>query len=131
MKFAYTIAYVEDVPKTVNFYTNAFGFETKFITPENDYAELISGETTIAFASIALGNNNIKAGLTPLSLHGKAVGIEWAFTSNNIEADFQNALDNGAVLVETIKTKPWGQKVGYLRDNNGHLIEICTPIKNS
>jgi len=28
------------------------------VTPENDYGELISGETTIAFASIGLGNSN-------------------------------------------------------------------------
>ena len=30
MRFAYTILYVEDVKKTVQFYKNAFGFELKF-----------------------------------------------------------------------------------------------------
>lgn len=49
MKFAYTILYVESVIDTIEFYEKAFGFTRKFITPEKDYGELISGETTISF----------------------------------------------------------------------------------
>lgn len=128
MQFAYAITYVEDVSKTIAFYNNAFGFETKFITPEKDYAELISGETTIAFASLELGMKNISAGITPLNKQEKPFATEWAFTSENIEADFQKALNNGAILAAPLTTKPWGQQVGYLRDLNGFLIEICTPI---
>ena len=48
MIYGYTIFYVEDVEKTIQFYKKAFGFQQKFITPEKDYGELISGETTIA-----------------------------------------------------------------------------------
>lgn len=55
MKFAHTILYVKDVPAIIEFYERAFGFQTKFITPENDYEELQSGETTLAFASYDLG----------------------------------------------------------------------------
>ena len=43
--------------------------------------------------------------------------------------DYQKAIAAGATEFEPIKAKPWGQKVGYLKDNNGILIEICTPIK--
>lgn len=51
---------VENVVKTIEFYEKAFGFKSKFIPPEKDYEELISGETTIAFASTALANSNLK-----------------------------------------------------------------------
>ena len=51
VKFGYTILYVEDVQKSIEFYENTFGFSRKFITPENDYRELSTGETTISFAS--------------------------------------------------------------------------------
>lgn len=34
IKFAYTILYVQDVTKSVEFYENAFGFTRKFVTPE-------------------------------------------------------------------------------------------------
>lgn len=63
MTYAYTIIYVENVVDTINFYEIAFGFHRKFITPENDYGELLSGETTIAFASMGLGNANFKKGV--------------------------------------------------------------------
>lgn len=49
IKFAYTILYVEDVTKTIEFYENAFGFQRKFISPDNDYAELITGATIVRF----------------------------------------------------------------------------------
>lgn len=131
MKYAYTILYVESVIDTLIFYTKAFGFTKKFITPENDYGELISGETTIAFASLELGKSNFKKGFKKSTNSNKPFGIELAFTTENIDADFQQAIDAGAIEFEPIKEKPWGQKVGYLRDNNGFLIEVCTPIKTT
>ena len=129
MKYAYTILYVENVINTIEFYEKAFGFSRKFITPKKDYGELISGETTIAFASTELGNSNFKKGFEKITNSKKPFGVELAFTTENIEKDFQNAINFGAREFEPLTEKPWGQKVGYVRDNNGFLIEICTPIK--
>jgi len=129
IQYAYTILYVKDVPKTIEFYDKAFGFKQKFLTPENDYGEIISGSTTIAFANFELGNANFKKGFQGSDLAKKAFGIELAFTTSAVEQVMENALNNGAILLEETVTKPWGQKVGYLRDINGFIIEICTPIK--
>ncbi|WP_417800711.1 VOC family protein [Tenacibaculum sp.] len=129
MKYGYTILYVENVKETSNFYEKAFGFTPKFITPENDYGELISGETTIAFASYELEKSNFKKELIKANTSSKPFGIEMVFVSENIEADFKKAIDMGAIEFEPIKEKPWGQKVGYVRDINGFLIEICSPMK--
>ncbi|GAA4115051.1 hypothetical protein GCM10022393_15000 [Aquimarina addita] len=130
IQYAYTILYVNDVPKTIEFYNNAFGFKQKFLTPENDYGEIISGTTTIAFANLELGRSNFKKGFTESTLKEKPFGIELAFTTNEVEKVMKNAIENGAVLLEDIVTKPWEQKVGYVRDLNGFIIEICTPILN-
>lgn len=129
MKYAYTILYVDNVTETIEFYEKAFGFSRKFISPENDYGELISGETTIAFASTELGNSNFKSDFEKATNAEKPFGVELAFTTENIETDFQNAINSGATEFEPLTEKPWGQSVGYLRDNNGFLIEVCTPIK--
>ena len=131
MKYAYTILYVENVSETIDFYEKVFGFSQKFLTPENDYAELISGETTIAFASLELGSSNLKNEFEKVSNSKKPFGIELAFTTENIEKDFERAISSGAIEYEPLTEKPWGQKVGYLRDNNGFLIEICTPMKTA
>lgn len=130
MKYAYTIFYVDNVPTTIDFYERAFGFSRKFITPEEDYGELISGDTTIAFASIELGNTNFKNGFEKISASPQPTGMEMAFVTEEIAKDFQIALDAGATLLEKVKQKPWGQKVGYVRDINGIIIELCTPVSN-
>lgn len=129
IKYAYTIMYVNDVKNTISFYEKAFGFSQKFLTPENDYGEIVSGETTIAFASIELAKSNLKNDFIESNTTGKPFGIEMGFTSETPEKLFTKAIKAGATEVEKIIIKPWGQKVGYLKDNNGFLIEICSPIK--
>jgi uncharacterized glyoxalase superfamily protein PhnB len=129
MKFVYSILYVQSVIDTIAFYEKAFGFQRKFITPEGDYGELVTGETTISFASFALGATNFKNGFQKSSVTDQPFGIELAFTSENIVEDFATAIAAGAIEITALETKPWGQTVGYVRDNNGFLIEICTPIK--
>lgn len=129
MKFAYTILYVGNVTETIEFYERAFGMNRKFVTPENDYGELLTGETTLAFASIELGESNFKKGFDPISRLDKPFGVEFAFTTENIEADFERSIEAGATEYEPLVEKPWGQKVGYVLDINGFLIEICTPVK--
>ncbi len=58
IKYGYTILYVGDVEKTVEFYTKAFGLTQKFITPEKDYAELETGNTVLAFAGYSVAEYN-------------------------------------------------------------------------
>ncbi len=130
LQYAYTILYVKDVPQTIAFYRKALGFEQKFLSPENDYGEIISGATTLAFASLELGKSNFKKGFRESNLEEKPFGIELAFTSAEVERVMENALDNGAILLEEITPKPWGQKVGYIRDINGFIIELCTPMES-
>ena len=128
IKFAYTILYVKDVEKTINFYEKAFGFAKKFITPDNSYGELLVGETTLSFASVILASSNLKDGFTESSLTNKPFGIEIGFTTDNVEETVQSAVNAGGTILENPKTKPWGQVVAYVRDIDGFLIEICTLV---
>jgi lactoylglutathione lyase len=128
IKFAYTILYVQDVAKTLEFYEKAFGFVRKFITPDNSYGELITGETTLSFASVILAKSNLKDGFQEGSLNTQPFGIEIGFTTDNVEKTLKAAEGAGATIIEQPKTKPWGQVVAYARDLDGFLIEICTPM---
>jgi len=128
IKFAYTILYVEDVVKTISFYEQAFGFTKKFITPDNSYGEVISGETTLSFASKTLALSNLKDGFTESDLNEKPFGIEIGFTTDDVQATINKAIEAGAKLYVEPKEKPWGQVVAYVRDLDGFLIEICTPV---
>lgn len=128
--YAYTILYVKDVVKSIEFYNKAFGFEQKLLTPEQDYGEIQSGATTLAFANLELGRANFKKGFLVSDLDKQPFGIELAFTTSEVESLMEKAVSKGAVLLEAVVTKPWGQKVGYLRDINGFIIEICSPIQS-
>ncbi len=109
IKYGYTILYVEEVEATIDFYQRAFGFKKKFITPEKDYGELISGETTIAFASHELGGANFPEGFRKSDVNDKPFGIELTFVTDAIEADHTTTIKAGAISVTPIVEKPWGQ----------------------
>lgn len=128
IKYSYTIMYVKQVEVTVAFYESAFGFERKFITPEGDYAELISGDTTLAFAAVELAQTNLSKGFTAVS-KDHVMGIELGFVVENVEQAVQRAVAAGASLYEPVKVKSWGQTVAYVTDCNGFLIELCTAMQ--
>ena len=126
--FAYTILYVLDVAQSIQFYEQVFGLEQKFISPEGDYGEIVSGSTTLAFAQHELAMSNLPDGYQKSSISEKAFGIELAFTTANVEQLYEKAIHHGATAVHPAKVKPWGQTVAYVRDPNGFLLEICTPM---
>ena len=86
MKFGYFITYVVDVARTVAFWREAFRFEVKLIVPTGDYAELASGETTIAFASHTLGRGNLPAGYAPADASALPQGQEIALVTDDVDA---------------------------------------------
>lgn len=128
IKFSYSIFYVNDVTKSIEFYEKAFGFSRKFVTPENDYGELATGETTLSFASVKLAKTNLKGGFMVNNNNHPPFGQEIGLTTNDVEKTVASAIEAGAHLVENPMTKPWGQVVAYVRDLDGFLLEICTPM---
>ncbi|UCA61623.1 VOC family protein [Chryseobacterium rhizoplanae] len=129
IKFKYVILYVENVESSMNFYKNTFNAEIKFITPDKDYGELITGETTLSFASVELAGSNIKKGFLLSNTEEKPFGIELGFVTDDVETLVEKAVKNGAVLYEEIAVKPWGQKTAYIKDPDNYLVEICTEVQ--
>jgi lactoylglutathione lyase len=128
IKFAYTILYVQDVEKTISFYERAFGLKRKFIIPGNSYGELSTGATTLSFASIEQAASNLKEGFMESSSNKKPQAFEIAFTTDDVEKVYKNAIKEGAIAEASTKVKPHGQTVAYVRDPDGFLVEICTPM---
>ena len=127
MKFGYTIIYVPDVAPVLAFYERAFGLKQRFVEAAGHYGELDTGGTVLAFASESLGRDN---GLIvrPNRSQENAAGIEIAFVTDDVEVAVKRALEAGATPVKPATKKPWGQIVAYVRDLNGVLIELCTPV---
>jgi catechol 2,3-dioxygenase-like lactoylglutathione lyase family enzyme len=127
MKFGYTILYVSDVKASVAFYEKAFGLQRGLVTEEGFYGELETGGTKLCFAN--------REAAKPESLELQASGgnqaappFEVAFVTEEIDRAFAAALAAGCEKVLEPTKKPWGQTVSYVRELNGFLVEICTPV---
>ena len=127
MKFGYTIIYVTDVPATVAFYETAFGISRRFVHESGLYAEMDTGTTLLAFAGEPMAELNGLA-IKPNRKADLAAGFEVAFVTDDPDAAYQTAVSAGASAVLPPAGKPWGQIVGYVRDLNGCLVEICSPV---
>lgn len=127
-RFGYTILYVRDVEATLHFYEKAFGLQRKFIAPDQSYGELLTGDTTLSFASVTLAASNLKNGFIPSEPAQKPFAMEIGMVTDDVPGTLETALSAGASLVENPKTKPWGQVVAYVRDPEGFLVEICSPV---
>lgn len=127
MKLGYIIYYVKGVEETFNFYEKAFLFKRKFIHESGSYGELDTGATTLAFASLELAESN-RIGFKKRNANFVSYDMEIGFVCENVEMAHSKAISEGALEVKAPEKKPWGQIVSYVRDLNGFLIEICSPI---
>ena len=57
-----------------------------------------------------------------------AAGFELAFVTDDPHTAYATAITAGAAAIAPPAEKPWGQVVAYVRDPNGCLVEICSPI---
>ena len=126
----YVILYVNDVAASLAFYEKAFGLARRFFHDDNGkaYGELETGATRLAFASVALAEEHLKQKVVAASPDKLPLGVEIALTTPDVPALFKRAMTAGATAISEPATKPWGQTVAYLRDNSGHLVELCTPM---
>jgi predicted enzyme related to lactoylglutathione lyase len=124
MNFGYTILYVDDVAKTLAFYERAFGLKTKMTM--GNYGELDTGATTLSFAERALATEHV--GMEPQKNGPAPFPLEIAFTTKDVASAYDAAIKAGCVSVAAPSQKPWGQTISYVRDCNGFLVEICSPM---
>ncbi len=127
MKLGYVIVYTPDVVAAVEFYERAFGLARRFVHESNDYAELDTGATVLAFAHDKMATLN-KLTVRPNRPAEVAAGIELALVTDDVAAAYTKAVAAGATEVSAPEQKPWGQTVSYVRDRDGVLVELCSPM---
>jgi lactoylglutathione lyase len=128
VRFGYAILYVRDVSASLDFYQRAFGQERSFLHESGEYGELDTGGTTLAFAALELAASNLPADVRPAPARAAAPAFEVCFVSEDVGGAFQRAVREGAEPVTAPQTKPWGQDVAYVRDPDGTLVEIASPV---
>jgi lactoylglutathione lyase len=83
---------------------------------------------TLAFSRHDLAGGLFPGGYTPIQPDQPPVGVELGLVTDDVQAAYEQALAAGATPLQAPARKPWGQIVGYVRDLNGVLVELCSPM---
>jgi lactoylglutathione lyase len=128
MLLGWVIVYVDDPPATREFYMRAFGLQGGFVAPSGTYAELDTGATRLAFAAYALGEQNFAGGVRRAPAEGEPPNVEIALVDEDVDGAYERALAAGCTSLSAPADKPQGQRVAWVRDPFGTLVELATPL---
>ena len=128
MRFGFTILYVSDPAASLDFYERAFGQTRRFLHESGQYAELDTVGVTLAFASHGLAAENLPGGVRPGP--AESPSFEVCFVSEDVPTAYAAAVAAGAEPVTEPSKKPWGQQVAFVRDPDGVLVEIASPVES-
>jgi catechol 2,3-dioxygenase-like lactoylglutathione lyase family enzyme len=121
----FVLLYTPSVPKKIAFYERAFGVERKYIAENEAYGE-IAGTVPLSFVQEEFAKQH-GTHFIPARASERPPAIEIGFVFDDVEAAYRRAVAAGATPVSPPEKKPWGQTVSYVRDDDGVLVEICTP----
>lgn len=124
----YALAYVPDPAAAVAFYEKAFGVPTRFVAEGGTYAELDTPGVNLGFVADRQAMENLPAGYRRNTREGPPGGFEFGFEVDDVEAAYRKALDAGAEPCAAPADKPWGQRIAYVRDPDGILVELAQAI---
>ncbi len=128
MRYAYTILFVPDVARTLEFYGRAFGLKTRFAAEGGSYGELDTGTVALSFAQEDFANEGRALTARPTRPDDPPPAFEVALVTDDVAAAYEDAVGAGAVAVHAPVEKPWGQTVAYVRDCDGALVELASPM---
>jgi catechol 2,3-dioxygenase-like lactoylglutathione lyase family enzyme len=123
-----TSLYVADLPRAVAFYQGVFGFALIGSPPGalDRLAALKVGERQVLLlfrqgASAA----GVEGRVLPHDARGQ-IHVAFAVSFTDIDAWARRLADRGLTIERTIDWRP-GVRSHYVRDPDGHLVELATP----
>lgn len=120
----YVILLVDDLDRALAFYTQVLGLCLGHRS--GAYAQLDTGTTRLG-----LYTRTAMAQVVGFPLHTPdphAPGFELGFKVPDVDAAFAELTARGATATTPPTTRPWGQRTAYVRDPDGHLIELAQDL---
>jgi uncharacterized glyoxalase superfamily protein PhnB len=124
VKFASTRLVAADIKSMVGFYETVTGQAAEWLAPV--LAEIVTPAGTLAIGSaetVAL----FSAGSAEPAANRTAI-LE--FQVDNVDAEFAR-LRGAATVVQEPKTMPWGNRAAQVRDPEGTLVSLYTPVTDA
>src|ERR1700694_5940043 len=119
----YVVLVVEDVQRALNFYCG-LGLSLSHHSPS--YAQIDAGTTRLGLFHRAAMSETLGFEVgRPLSTSPE---FEIGFKVGDVDAAFAEMLSAGAAGVCEPTDRSWGQRTAYVRDPDGHLIELAQDV---
>ena len=121
----YLILIVEDLDRALRFYVDVLGLRLGHRSGE--YAQLDTGTTRLALYTRSAMAKTLDMALNPPS--SNAPGFEVGFKVADVDAAFSELIARGAQPMIPPTDRFWGQRTAYVRDPDGHLIELAQALR--
>lgn len=128
LTLGWVIVYVDEPAAAAAFYEQAFGLRGDFVAPGGRYAQLDTGATKLAFAAYALGDGNFPGGVRRADDGERPPNVELALVADDVDAAYERALAAGCTALAAPADQAHGQRVAWLRDPFGTLLELASPL---
>ena len=118
----YVVLVVADLDASLGFYESLLGLPLSHRS--GPYAQFDTGSTRLSlFQRDAMASTLGVATLVPPD--PAAPAFEIGFKVDDVDAAFATLVAAGATAAVAPTTRPWGQRTAYLRDPDGHLVELA------
>jgi PhnB protein len=120
---------VRNAAKAIDFYKKAFSAEERFRMHGPDGRAIMHADLKIGDSIFMLTEESpeMKA-LSPESIGGSPVSL-YVYVKD-VDAVFNQAVSEGATVLQPVRDQFYGDRSGYLRDPFGHLWSLATHKKD-
>lgn len=121
----YVILIVEDLDRALRFYTGVLGLRLGHRSGE--YAQLDTGATRLALYTRRAMEKTL--GMSLAAPAANAPGFEVGFKVADVDVAFSDLIAGGALPLVPPTNRLWGQRTAYVRDPDGHLVELAQDLR--
>jgi catechol 2,3-dioxygenase-like lactoylglutathione lyase family enzyme len=120
----YVVLVVADVDRALEFYVGVLGLELGHRS--GPFAQLATGATRVALYERSAMAETLGRSLVEPS--DDAIAFELGFKVLDCDAAFAELLSRGAAGAVAPSDRAWGQRTAYVRDPDGHLVELAQDL---
>jgi lactoylglutathione lyase len=123
----YAVLIVEELDRAVRFYHEVLGLSLSHRAEH--YAQFVTGSTRLGLYTRTAMEKTLGVPITKPGID--APGFEIGFKVPDVDTAFAELTARGASPVTPPTTRSWGQRTAYVRDPDGHLIELAQNLRSS
>lgn len=116
--------FVNDMGKMIRFYRDVLGFEIKESEDAGNVYLLKDGTLFLLFGRKDFEQMTSQRYDYIKGLNGHFEIALYVDSFEEVDKEYQKAVEKGAVPILEPTTEPWGQRTCYIADPEGNLIEI-------